>query len=113
MACVGFWFAHEIVGYIIPDLEKEIVILSMNRTNRAAIMPAPGGGPQSQSRPRLPPVTATVAPRSLHESRLMLRPSPVRGRRGQVLRLLLAVLIRLWHRRPKKLWPDPRFSIFL
>ena len=34
MACVGFWFAHEIVGYIIPDLEKKIVILSMNRTNR-------------------------------------------------------------------------------
>ena len=32
---LGFqWFAHEIVVYIIPDLEKEIVILSMNRTNR-------------------------------------------------------------------------------
>ena len=29
--CVGFWFAHEIVGHIVPDLEKEIVILSMNR----------------------------------------------------------------------------------
>ena len=28
----GFWFAHEIVGYISPDLEKEIVILSMYRT---------------------------------------------------------------------------------
>ena len=34
LACVGFCFAHEIVGYVIPDLEKEIVILSMNRTNR-------------------------------------------------------------------------------
>ena len=34
LACVGFWFAHEIVGYIIPDLEKEIVILSTNCTNR-------------------------------------------------------------------------------
>ena len=34
LACVGFWFAHEIVGHIIPDLEKEIVILSMNRTIR-------------------------------------------------------------------------------
>ena len=36
LACIGFWFAQEIVGYIIPDLdsEKEIVILAMNRTNR-------------------------------------------------------------------------------
>ena len=36
LACVGFGSdgAHEIVGYIIPDLEKVIVILSMNRTNR-------------------------------------------------------------------------------
>ena len=37
MACVGFWFAHEIVGFIIPDLEKKIVILSMNLTLRVAI----------------------------------------------------------------------------
>ena len=34
LACVGFWFAHEIVGYIIPDLEKELVIVSMYHTTR-------------------------------------------------------------------------------
>ena len=57
MACVGFWFAHEIVGFIIPDLEKKIVILSMNLTLRVAIAMrnrvrgslATGAAPKSES----------------------------------------------------------------